>query len=219
MALITDIRAPQRGSRLREIVVDGEPFRTTSLDVIRALGLRAGTIMPPEELAARLDTEEPRIARERALRLLGYRDRSSTDLRARLVADGFTSRVAADVVADLSHVSLVDDDRYAASTARNLTSVRGFGRSRARRVLLSQGVDAQTADRAVSEALPAEAEEEAARSLARALARRPDASTERVATRLARRGYPTALALRLAQEAVAEAGGDDMPPDLPLPDD
>lgn len=205
--------------------MDGEAFRATSLDVIRALGIVVGTIMPAEELARLLDDAEPRVARERALRLLGYRDRSSSDLRSRLVDDGFPDRVAADAVADLSRASLVDDGRYAANAARNLTTVRGFGRTRAQRVLVSQGVDPEAAAAAVTEALPDAAQEEAALELARALARRPNASVERVAVRLARRGYPHSLAFRLASQACEESAGgpgteasEDTPfPDLPLP--
>jgi hypothetical protein len=87
MALVTEIGA-RRGSRRREVHLDGHPWRATSADVVKALELRVGHIEPVDDLAARVDAVEPRRARDRALRLLAYRDRSTGDLIARLSEDG-----------------------------------------------------------------------------------------------------------------------------------
>lgn len=218
MALVTDIRVPQRGSRSRELVVDGDVWRTTSLDVVRALALRTGAIAPIDELAARLDDAEPRAARERALRLLAYRDRSSAELRTQLATDGYPAVLAADVVADLQHSRLVDDERFAASMSRSMADVRGLGRSRVLRELESRGIGHEAALAAVDEALSIEDEAAAALALARALAVRPGANVERVAARLVRKGFATSLALRSARAVLSRPADDDTSPDLPVPE-
>lgn len=218
MALITGIVAPRRGSRLRMVQADHDDWRTTSADVVKALGLREGHIEPADDLAARIEAVEPRLARERAYRLLAYRDRTAHELRERLAQDGYPPAVAAALVADLTRMGLVDDDRYARAAARNLATVRGFGSSRVLRELEARGVDPGLAAAATEQALPAEDEEASALRLARALAARPAADVGRVATRLARKGFAPAIALRAARQAVGESADGDTP-DLPVLDD
>lgn len=215
---MTDISQPQRGTRQRVLHLDHEPYRVTSIDAVRALDLRIGLVIDPAELDRRLDAAEPALVRQRALRLLGYRDRPAADLRTRLIADGYPAGLAADVVADLSHVRVVDDERYAENAARSLTGRRVLGRSRAVREIVAAGVDESAAAEAVDAALTPDAEEEAARALARALAARPGMKVQHITARLARRGYPLGLANRVAREAVADARDDDTLPDLPVSD-
>jgi SOS response regulatory protein OraA/RecX len=218
VALLSDIRVTQRGSRRRQLVLDGDPWRTTSVDVVRALALTVGAIAPIDEFTARLDGAEPRSARERALRLLAYRERSSSQLRTQLATDGYPEDVAADVVADLMHARLVDDERYAASLSRTLATVRGLGRSRVMRDLQSAGIAPDAALAALDQVLSEEAEAKSALALARALANRPGANVQRVAARLVRKGFSTSLALRTARESLSAAADDDTASDLPVPD-
>jgi regulatory protein len=217
VALITGIVTPRRGSRLRILQADHDDWRSTSADVVKALSLREGLIEPADDLAERIDAAEPRLARERAYRLLAYRDRTAHELRERLTDDGYPPPVAATLVADLTRVGLVDDDRFARTNARTLATVRGFGRGRIVRELEARGVDPGLALAAVAEALPAEDEEASALRLAQALAARPSADVGRVATRLARKGFAPAIALRAARQAVGESADGDAP-DLPVLD-
>lgn len=203
MALVTDIKSPRRGSKRRAIELDHSEWRETSSEVLASLGVRAGHIAPEAELAEALDEAEPKYARERALRLLTYRERSAAEMRARLLEDGYPEAVASDVVDALQRTGLLDDERFARMMARVLTQVRGMGRARALRELISKGVDAGLARACLDEALPPDAELEAAAKLAHALAARPAATVDRIAARLARKGYSASIALRAAREAFA----------------
>lgn len=209
MALVTDVKTPLRGSKRRMLEVDHSDWRETSSEVLAALGIRAGTIMPLEELEAAIAGAEPARARERALRLLSYRERGAQEVRARLAEDGYPAAVVGETVAALVETGLVDDERFAAMTARALTRVRGMGRSRATRDLIARGVDPDVANAAVDEALPPDEEARAAAGLAHAMAHRPDATVEKVAARLVRKGYATGLSLRCAREAIEATGGTD----------
>jgi regulatory protein len=204
MALVTDVIAPRRGSKRRVVELDHAPWRDTSAEVLAALGIRAGHIAPEDEIGAALDAEEPVRARERAIRLLAYRERSVTELRSRLVDDGYPEEVAARTVGDLERIGLVDDERFAGSLARVLTGVRGMGRSRALRELAAKGVDPEMAREALDENLTPEDEHDHALELARAVASRPGASFDRVAARLARKGYSVSVSLRATREAFDE---------------
>jgi regulatory protein len=217
VALVTDIGS-RRGSRCREIHLVGHAWRTTSADVVKALGLRVGHIEPIEELASRLDTAEPRQARDRALRLLAYRDRSLSDLVGRLTEDGYPPTVSATVTADLARVGIMDDERFARNTARVLATIRGFGRLRILRELDAHGIDPALAQDALCEALPEDEELDSALRLARALAARPRADVSRIAARLSRKGFSVPVALRVARQALAESPADEAS-DLPVPDE
>jgi regulatory protein len=217
VALLTDIRS-RRGSRRRQLYLDDQEWRAVSADVVRELGLRVGHIESLDDLSTHIDAAEPRLARDRALRLLTYRDRSVDDLSCRLSDDGYPSETATRVVGDLVRVGLVDDARFAASTARVLATIRGFGRLRILRELDAHGIDPEMAAAAVSEALPEELELESALRLARAMAARPGADVSRVAARLARKGFAVALSLRAARQVLGESRVDDGS-DLPVLDD
>jgi len=205
LALVTDVIAPVRGCHRRIVVLDHAEWRTTSGQVLAALGVRTSTIAPEDELAARIAAEEPVRARERALRLLAYRERSVAELRERLREDGYPDGVTGAVIADLERAGLVDDERFAGAMARLLTEVRGMGRSRALRELAAKGVDPDLALAALDESLPPDAERESALRLAHALAARPGATVDRVAARLARKGYAAPVALGAAREALANS--------------
>jgi len=201
MALVTDIKVVRRGSKRRVIELDHSEWRETSSEVLASLGVSAGHITLEEELTEAIDAAELRCARERTLRLLAYRERSAAELRSRLLEDGYSEPTADSVVGDMLRTGLVDDERFAGMMARLLTQIRGMGRSRAMRELVSKGVDPELARAALEETLPAEAELEAAAKLAHALAARPTATVDRIAARLARKGYSPAIALRAAKEA------------------
>jgi regulatory protein len=206
--VLTDIRVPRRGSRLRQLLLDGERWRAVSSAALARLELHVGDELDPQEVETALAEIEPGCAREQALRLLTFKERSVAGLTSRLEEEGYPTVVARGVVERLTRVGLVDDDRFARALARTLTQVRGIGRSRALRELLTAGIEPELAQTAVDEALPSEDEALAARRLADAAAKRPGATVDKVAGRLLRRGYRAAVALSAARAAVECAGRD-----------
>jgi len=205
---VTDIRSPRRGSRRREIYLDGDLWRATTVGVLRDLGVAPGDDIDPDDLDGRARELEAEEARARALRLLGYRERSEHTLLSRLVEDGYPQDVAAAVVADLVQSGLVDNARYADLLARSLIEIRGLGRARAARELTAHGVPDELVAPALDAYAPAEQEAERARDAAGALAR-PSDTVERLAGRLVRRGFASAPALAAARAALPQ----DNPPD------
>jgi regulatory protein len=206
VAILTEIRAPRRGSKVRELMLDGEPWRVACSAAVAKLGLAVGVDVDPTELEARLAAVEPVCAREQALRLLTFKERSVAGLSGRLTDEGYPEAVSRLVVNDLVRIGLVNDDRFARAFARTLTHVRGLGRTRALRELAQAGIADDLALRAVDEALPLEDEAATARRLAEAAASRPGATVDKVAGRLLRRGYRPGVALGAARAALESAG-------------
>jgi len=206
--ILTEIRVPRRGSRRRTLVLDGEPWRDAPSELVSEAQLRAGAEIDPGELSERLAEIEPRCARERAVRLLTYRERSTKELADRLREDGYLPETVTAVLERLAAAGFVDDDRFARSLARNLTQIRRLGRSRATRELTAHGIDPQLAEEALDEALSVDDESAAAGELARTLALKTGATRDRIASRLLRRGYAPRVALSAAREAMSAVDED-----------
>jgi SOS response regulatory protein OraA/RecX len=179
VSTLTEIAVPRRGSRRRTLVLDGEPWRDAPSDVVSEAHLKPGDEFDAVELSGRLAEIEPLCARDRAVRLLTYRDRSTGELADRLAEDGYLPETVTAVIERLTSVGLLDDERFARSFARSLTLVRHLGRSRASRELAARGIDPL-------------------------LAARPGATRDKVAARLARRGYSPRVALSAARDATSE---------------
>jgi regulatory protein len=207
MATITDIRRSGPAMRRRTLVLDGDHWLDVPASVVRELALEVSDEVDPASLAERILTAERPLARERALRLLTARERSCAGLLERLVDDGFAVEVATDTVASLQRTGLVDDVRFSHALARTMANARGVGRAGIARELRKAGIEEGLADAALDEALDEDTEYEAALRLASAAAARPGATVDRVASRLARRGYRLPRAFAVARDAVAAATG------------
>jgi regulatory protein len=212
LARVTEIRSERRGSKRREVHLDGEPWRSVSSEVIAAMSLCEGDEVDPGALCASLAELEPRVAKERALRLLSFKDRSHDGLVARLVEDGYPHDVSEAVTVDLERLGFVDDARYAEAFARTLVGIRNMGRSRAIRELVHAGIGEELALTAVDDALPADREIEAALAIARSAAARTGATLDKVAARLMRKGYRPGIALTAARTAMGERSHEDQDP-------
>jgi regulatory protein len=210
MPRVTALRAAFRGSKRRSIHIDGEEWRTTSAAVIRELGLSQDDEVDLRELEAALSAAEPVAARERALRLLGYREHGSKELHTKLTDDGYPAAVAAAVTDSLVRVGLVDDERYTSLLARTLIEGRGYGRSRAYREMTRRGISEDDAGGCLDALCSESTERTRALELARKWAR-PGADVRKLAARLARRGFAMGICFEAASAAVGAC--DHEPPD------
>jgi regulatory protein len=115
-----------------------------------------------------------------------------------------------DVLGRLADVGLIDDRAFAEAWVSSRHVGRGLGRRALSAELRARGVDGDTVTAAVAALDPAD-EEAAARSLVRrrlgaTRGQRPEARVRRLVGMLARRGYPSAMALRVVRDALtAEA--------------
>ena len=169
---------------------------------------------PRSETAA--DSERPvrprGTAKDRALRLLGVRDRSRRELERRLLRAGFDREEIDEALDALMAAGLIDDERFAAAVVEHAMTARPTGRRAVMTSLLSKGVDRGIAERALERLEAGEhgrAEELAERHAARMGGLDPAVAFRRLSSLLARRGFPPGLAYAAARRAleVAETDG------------
>jgi regulatory protein len=195
---------PARKAR-RLYLADGTEPRLTSAAVVRRLGLVEGASFDHTELEQLLAAEEPSAAKERALALLGYRERSVCELRQGLRDSGYGEAVIAPVVARLADLGLVDDGRFAELWIRSRLA-SSIGRRRIEQELIRKGVDHTLVEAAFQEA-EGTVDDEKKRARA-ALGRRTASSRkerERLIRRLVNRGFELSVALEAVDEAVGDA--------------
>lgn len=199
-----EIAGPDAKARRLVFSCETEP-RTTSAAALRCLGLAEGDEVRVEVLAEELERVEHSCARERALRVLGHRDRSATELSRRLIEDGYPSETAHAVVDRLCEVGLVDDERFACAWARTRAAAR-FGPSRIARELSSKGIDPDLATRAIGEAFWDSDAVSAARALAAGVVPTTSKERDRLYRKLIGRGFGSDIARTVLDELDSHDG-------------
>ena len=171
---------------------------TTSSDAIAAAGLPTNTTALDQEQAAAVHEAESTTARDRALRLLGYRERSAFELKTRLLDDGYPHSVVESLLQHLLHIGLVDDSRFASGFVR-AKAAAGWGRSKIQRSLHEHEIDVSVTEKALDEWLPDEDEVERAILLLRSAQIETHKDRERALRRLVSKGF----SFSQAKEAVS----------------
>jgi regulatory protein len=155
------------------------------------------------------ERKKPRgTARDRALNLLSFRDRSRRELEQRLLRAGFEPEDVAAAIEGLERVGLVDDERFARAVVEQEAGRRLAGRRAVASALAAKGVDREVVRSVLADLDDPGAERERADELARSRAGRlaglaPEVAFRRLSGLLARRGYPPAVCREAARAALS----------------
>lgn len=155
-----------------------------------------------EEIRARAEEVLVRKLRSRSLSLAEAR----TALRG---VDGVDDVVVSDIIDRFLDLGYLDDASLAEQVTMSATERRGQGRRAVAQTLRKRGVPRDVADAAIAEMPDDDAERalEFARSKMRSVGGKDyDGDLRRLAGQLARRGYPSSVALTAARTALDEAG-------------
>ena len=189
----------RRDRKTTVLLLADETEMTTSSDAIAAAGLPADTAALDQEQAADVRKAEPVTARDRALHLLGYRERSTSELETRLLDDGYPHPVIESVLQRLLHVGLVDDSRFTSAFIRSKAAA-GWGRSKVLRSLREHAIDVSITEEALDEWLPEEDEVDRAVIFLRSARIETRKDRERALRRLINKGFTFSQ----AKEAISQ---------------
>lgn len=173
-----------------------------------------GETAPPEDAAgapAPTSHEEwVEKGREVALRQLNFAARSSGQLREAMRSRDVPEPAAAEVIARLTRVGLIDDTEYAAMLVRTRQAERGLARRALMEELRRKGIDQVTAEGALEQVDDAD---EAAAAVALVRKRvssmrtlEPTKRRNRLYGTLARKGYSASAARRAIDEVLTTEG-------------
>ena len=202
---VTAIEVQKQHPHRRSIFVDGVFRLGIDAEVILRSGLQVGQILDDGDVENLLLCEEEKRAREYALNLLSFHDRSCREISDRLRQKGFEAETERRVVSSLVEAGLLDDARLARQWGAERLSNRPMGARLLAAELRRKGIDRETIDLTVEELYAGDGE----RSLAvRALAARQDryrtlerpVAFRKMADFLLRRGF----SWEVAEEAIKE---------------
>jgi len=173
-------------------------------------GTPEGLPPPPTDTAASHSERPVRprgTAKDRALRLLGVRDRSRRELELRLLRAGFEREDVDQALDDLSSIGLIDDQRFAEQVVEHAMTGRPAGRRAVMTGLMSKGVDRGVAERALGRLAVTEearAEALASRQAVRLRSLDPAVAYRRLTSLLVRRGFAPGLAFDVARRTLGQ---------------
>lgn len=181
----------RRKSRV-QIDLDGRFYMKMRLKDYEKFPLNEGDALDEQEFEDRLSAAQYSEAYEEALTILDYSQRTSEELRKKLIDKGYAGPAAEAVVQRLEEVRLIDDAAYARHIVSSIAR-KPVGVYAARRKLRAKGFDEEAADDALEQL-----DDEQQASMALALARK-------LLPRYAGKGEPRAVKAKLAQ-ALARRG-------------
>ena len=195
MPVITGIVPAHRPAGRFTVLVDGRHVAVLTLEAIERLRLAVGR--PIDGLEEQVELERVRLhAYDRALNLLAFRARSSSELARSLQRKGEERPHVDWAIARLREQGLLDDAAFARSFARSKVVDGKQSRRRVQQDLARKGVSRSLSDEAIDTVFEEEAVdqraivEEAARKKLRSLAGlEPAVQRRRLYGFLARRGY------------------------------
>ena len=209
MSVISAIIPTPRHPGRCDILFDAAATITLSLDVIERLGLRVGRDVGG--LEERIAAESAQLAVfDRALNMLAFRARSSTELVRALVRKGAARPDADRAITLLQEQGLLDDGAFAQAFTRAKVLGANQSRRRVQQELARKGVARDVSDAAITAVFEDEGVDQralveaAARKKLRTLATlKPVVRRRRLYAFLARRGYD-GDDIRRAMQAVGE---------------
>lgn len=145
-------------------------------------------------------------AKKTAMNMLAMRDHSREELRKKLLKRDLMSEAVNELIIKLENSRLLNDEEFAHRFVRAQRENRKLSRAVLKRELSKKGISAELADEAVAEV---DGEEELAREVAAkkaASTRRLDYAVRerRILGMLARRGFPSAICIKVTQEVLDE---------------
>ena len=206
-SVITDLETKAFNIQATKIYVDQLPWRTTATKIVKDLGLAIGQGYQSQQLSRLLSEKEERLAMNSALAMLTYRSRSCEEIARKLGKRGISSEVVTTVIKNLESAGYLNDKVFAKTWIEERVQVRGLGRHRIKKELLSKGVDPKTVDRELENIYGLQEEEELALSLAKTRLSKyvgldNIVKMRRLGQVLLRRGFSPAITQKVLREII-----------------
>jgi regulatory protein len=170
MSKITGLKQGKRRTKNIHVYVDDEFAISLSQETLLKENLGVGQEMGKTALAELADKDLRQRCFNSAVRFLGYRPRSESEIRQRLARHGFDDKTIDKTVTRLKDMGYVDDTEFARFWVENRESFSPRSRRLAKFELKRKGLGADIIEKAVSGIDEKDSAYRAAQSRARRLA-------------------------------------------------
>lgn len=214
MPTITQIAEQKRRKNRRNVYLDGAFAFGCNVNVVARFRLREGLVLSAEQVKQILDGEVRQECFDDAMRSLQMRLHSRSELAKKLKRKEFGEATIEGVLDDLERLGYLNDQQFAKTKALSAAEHRHHGKRRAKIELMKAGVDADTADQALSDVYDAHDSTAVARELARKQAGRlkklePHVARRRLVGMLQRRGFEYEQIKPVVDEVLGDVSADE----------
>lgn len=202
MAKITKVKETKRGKLA--VFLDGSFWESFDPGFARDKGLDEGRELSQLELA-KIESELKYLrAYERALIFLSYRPRSVREVKKKLIEAGYSDGESENAISRLTAAGYLDDVKFARDWITSRASGKYYGSRRLKSELVARGVASDIVDEQLAEVCSDSEEERRAFEAAKIKLQKmavadKDATKRRLIAYLLRRGYNSAIALRVSK--------------------
>jgi len=147
---ITKLEVQKRNPRRVSVFLDGSFTLGMDAQLALELGLRKGRKLDRDELEGITRAEEKSRAKHYALDFLGYRIRSTWEVRDRLARRGHPGEIIEGVIDELARTGLLDDEDFARRWARDRMNTKPLGERLLRQELRLKHVPDEIIERVVT---------------------------------------------------------------------
>jgi len=150
MGKITEIKNGKRDAKRVNIFVDGRFMLALDTEIAVKEKIRVDTELNPDRISELERSDRIKQGMDTAVRFLGYRPRSETEIKERLQRHGFEGDIIDIVISKLKEQGLVDDRAFARFWTENRESFNPHSQYFTRRELKQKGVAEEIIDETVS---------------------------------------------------------------------
>lgn len=199
---ITAIRVQKHNRDRLSIDLDGE--FAFGLSCVTGAWLKVGERLSEERIDKLLKSDEFEVAYQKATRMIGYRQKTTQEIKQKLQQKGFEHQVIDQVLGRLQRAKLLQDQVYARSWVENRNELHPRSQRQIRYELKQKGVPDHMIDNALTESAQ---DEELAQKAAEQYARKIDSTdrvlfSRRMTSFLARRGFSYEIARSVVQTLI-----------------
>jgi regulatory protein len=151
MPIVTRVSEQKRRPNRRNVYLDGAFAFGCNLNVVAKFRLREGMRLTEEQVREIQLGEVKQECFDGAMKYLGSRLHSRSELRRKLVRREYGDAVVDAVLEDLARLGYLDDERFAKTKALSAAQHKHHGRRRAFMELIKSGVKGDVADKALSD--------------------------------------------------------------------
>ena len=147
---ISKIEPQKKNKRRSTIFINGKFAFGLSNEILLKFDLHEGDLIERDLIENVLFEQEKQKIRERALRILRYRKRSSGELKTRLMRIGFDTNLVESIIEEFIEDNTLNDNDFAASFVADYTNLKPKGNIFISRELKKRGISPNTVDKALS---------------------------------------------------------------------
>ena len=150
--VITEISAQRKFKNRVNIEIDGSFAFGLHMDLVLSESLSKGVELSSEQIEGLLEEDSFLKAREKAFNFIGYRPRSTEEVRIRLSREYYSKEAIERVILRLIELDMLDDRKFAQEFTEGRLRNKGYGPMRIRQDLRRKGIPTEIIEAEITSA-------------------------------------------------------------------